>query len=146
MEPTIANTNPIPPTASAPMPQAPSPMAQPMPQAPMQMGGAPMQMGGAPMVGMANNGAYINNNGGGGIKGWLKDINILDVTISAFIVGGIIYAVQYYRFMMLLEKTGYADVSSRISKLESSIAAQKAEQNASGNMDRMRRRPVMRLG
>lgn len=139
MEPTIANTNPIPPTASAPMPQAPSPMAQPMPQ-------APMQMGGAPMVGMANNGAYINNNGGGGIKGWLKDINILDVTISAFIVGGIIYAVQYYRFMMLLEKTGYADVSSRISKLESSIAAQKAEQNASGNMDRMRRRPVMRLG
>ena len=139
MEQPIANTNPAPPSASAPMPQAPPPMAQPMPQ-------APMQMGGAPMVGMANNGAYINNNGGGGIKGWLKDINILDVTISAFIVGGIIYAVQYYRFMMLLEKTGYADVSSRISKLESSIAAQKAEQNASGNMDRMRRRPVMRLG
>jgi len=139
MEQSIANTNPATPSASAPMPQAPLPMAQPMPQ-------APMQMGGAPMVGMANNGAYINNNGGGGIKGWLKDINILDVTISAFIVGGIIYAVQYYRFMMLLEKTGYADVSSRISKLESSIAAQKAEQNASGNMDRMRRRPVMRLG
>jgi len=139
MEQPIANTNPATPSASAPMPQAPLPMAQPMPQ-------APMQMGGAPMVGMANNGAYINNNGGGGIKGWLKDINILDVTISAFIVGGIIYAVQYYRFMMLLEKTGYADVSSRISKLESSIAAQKAEQNASGNMDRMRRRPVMRLG
>jgi len=139
MEQSIANTNPATPSASALMPQAPLPMAQPMPQ-------APMQMGGAPMVGMANNGAYINNNGGGGIKGWLKDINILDVTISAFIVGGIIYAVQYYRFMMLLEKTGYADVSSRISKLESSIAAQKAEQNASGNMDRMRRRPVMRLG
>ena len=145
MEPTIANTNPIPPSASAPMPQAPSPMAQPMPQAPMQMGGTPMQMGGTPMVGMANNGAYINN-GGGGIKAWFKDINILDVTISAFIVGGIIYSVQYYRFMMMLEKTGYADLSSRIAKLESSIAAQKAEMNASGNMDRMRRRPVMRLG
>jgi hypothetical protein len=138
MEQPIANTNPIPPSASAPMPQAPSPMAQPNPQ-------APMQMGGAPMVGMANNGAYINN-GGGGIKAWFKDINILDVTISAFIVGGIIYAVQYYRFMMMLEKTGYADLNSRIAKLESSIAAQKAEMNASGNMDRMRRRPVMRLG
>jgi hypothetical protein len=138
MEQPIANTNPIPPSASAPMPQAPSPMAQPMPQ-------APMQMGGASMVGMANNGAYINN-GGGGIKAWFKDINILDVTISAFIVGGIIYAVQYYRFMMMLEKTGYADLNSRIAKLESSIAAQKAEMNASGNMDRMRRRPVMRLG
>lgn len=138
MEQPIANTNPAPPSASAPMPQAPPPMAQPMPQ-------ATMQMGGAPMGGMPNNGAYINNSGGG-IKGWFKDINILDVTISAFIVGGIIYAVQYYRFMMMLEKTGYADLSSRISKLESSIAAQKAEMNASGNMDRMRRRPVMRLG
>jgi predicted lipid-binding transport protein (Tim44 family) len=138
MEQPIANTNPAPISASAPIPQAPSPMAQPMPQAPPPMGGAPM--GGMPM-----NGAYINN-GGGGIKGWFKDINILDVTISAFIVGGIIYAVQYYRFMMMLEKTGYADLSSRISKLESSIAAQKAEMNASGNMDRMRRRPVMRLG
>ena len=138
MEQPIANTNPAPPSASAPMPQAPPPMAQPMPQ-------ATMQMGGAPMGGMPNNGAYINNSGGG-IKGWFKDINILDVTISAFIVGGIIYAVQYYRFMMMLEKTGYADLSSRIGKLESSIAAQKAEMNASGNMDRMRRRPVMRLG
>jgi predicted lipid-binding transport protein (Tim44 family) len=139
MESTIANTNPIPPSASAPMPQAPSPMAQPMPQAPSPMGGV------APMGGMPMNGAYINN-GGGGIKAWFKDINILDVTISAFIVGGIIYAVQYYRFMMMLEKTGYADLNSRIAKLESSIAAQKAEMNASGNMDRMRRRPVMRLG
>jgi predicted lipid-binding transport protein (Tim44 family) len=138
MEQPIANTNPAPPSASAPMPQAPPPMAQPMPQ-------APMQMGGAPMGGMAMNGAYINS-GGGGVKGWFKDINILDVTISAFIVGGIIYAVQYYRFMMMLEKTGYADLNSRIAKLESSIAAQKAEMNASGNMDRMRRRPVMRLG
>lgn len=143
MEATIQNTTPAPISASAPMPQAPSPMAQPMPQAPMPQ--APMQMGGTPMVGMANNGAYISN-GGGGIKAWFKDINILDVTISAFIVGGIIYSVQYYRFMMMLEKTGYADLSSRIAKLESSIAAQKAEMNASGNMDRMRRRPVMRLG
>ena len=127
MEATIPNTTPAPISASAPIPQAPSPM------------------GGAPMGGMPMNGAYINNCGGG-IKGWFKDINILDVTISAFIVGGIIYAVQYYRFMMMLEKTGYADLSSRISKLESSIAAQKAEMNASGNIDRMRRRPVMRLG
>lgn len=137
MEPTIPNTNPAPPSASAPMPQATPPMAQPMPQATPPMGGAPM--GGMP------NGAYINN-GGGGIKGWFKDINILDVTISAFIIGGIIYAVQYYRFMMMLEKTGYADVSSRIAKLESALAAQKAEMNASGNMNKMRRRPVMRLG
>ena len=138
MEPTIASTNPAPPSASAPMPQAPPPMAQPMPQ------GTP-PMGGAPMGGMPNNGAYINN-GGGGIKGWFKDINILDVTISAFIIGGIIYAVQYYRLMMTLEKTGYADVSSRMAKLESAIAAQKAEMNASGNTSKLRRQPLMRLG
>ena len=138
MEPNVANTNPAPPSASAPMPQATPPMAQPMPQ------GTP-PMGGAPMGGMPNNGAYINS-GGGGIKGWFKDINILDVTISAFIVGGIIYAVQYYRFMMMLEKTGYADLSSRIAKLESAVAAQKAEMNASGSANRLRRQPLMRLG
>ena len=50
--------------------------------------------------------------------------------------------------MMMLEKSGYADLSGKISKLQSAMDAQKAEMNASGNnkLDRQRKRPVMRLG
>jgi hypothetical protein len=48
--------------------------------------------------------------------------------------------------MMMLEKSGYADLSSRVQKLESALAAQKAELNASGKMDKMRKKPLMRLG
>jgi outer membrane murein-binding lipoprotein Lpp len=50
--------------------------------------------------------------------------------------------------MMMLEKSGYADLSARVAKLQSAMDAQKAEMNAagSGKLDRQRRRPVMRLG
>jgi hypothetical protein len=118
-----------------PMPTAqPMPMAQPMPY---NGDGASDDMGGG-------NGAFIKK--GGGIKEFFNDINILDVTISAFVVGGILYAVYYYKYMMMLEKSGYADLSTRVQKLESALAAQKAELNAVGKMDKMRKRPLMRLG
>jgi hypothetical protein len=117
----------------------PMPMAQPMPVAAQPM---TFNQGGDDLGG--GNGAFIKK--GGGIKEFFNDINILDVTISAFVVGGILYAVYYYKYMMLLEKSGYADLSTRVQKLESALAAQKAELNASGKMDRMRRRPLMRLG
>jgi hypothetical protein len=116
-----------------PSPQ-PMPMAQPMAQPPM---GGMDDMGGG-------NGAFIKK--GGGIKEFFNDINILDVTISAFVVAGVLYAVYYYKYMMLLEKSGYADLSTRVQKLESALAAQKAELNAAGKMDKMRKRPLMRLG
>jgi len=117
-----------------PMPTAqPMPMAQPMPY----NGDGGDDMGGG-------NGAFIKK--GGGIKEFFNDINILDVTISAFVVGGILYAVYYYKYMMMLEKSGYADLSTRVQKLESALAAQKAELNAVGKMDKMRKRPLMRLG
>ena len=107
-------------------------VAQPMPQPTMgdEIGGG--------------NGAFIKK--GGGIKEFFSDVNILDVTIAAFIVGGILYQIQYTRFMMMLEKSGYADLSTRIQKLESAMTAQKAELNAAGKMDKMRRRPLMRIG
>ena len=79
------------------------------------------------------------------IKNFFSDINVVDVTVSAFIVAAVIYSINYHKFMMMIEKTGYADLSSRISKLESSLAAAKksAEANASGGMGRsMRRRPM----
>jgi hypothetical protein len=116
--------------APAPMP-APAPA--PMPAAPMPMYADGGEMG-------------DSGKSGGGIKGFFNDINIVDIAISAFIVGGVIYAIQYYKFMMMIEKTGYADLSARIQKLESAAQAAKkiAEANASGNSKS--RRPVMRLG
>lgn len=72
---------------------------------------------------------------GGGIKTFFNDVNVVDVTISAFIVAAVIYSVQYHRYMLMIEKTGYADLSTRVQKLESSIEAskRKAEANAAGS-------------
>jgi len=130
--------------ASPPMPMAsPMPTAQPMAMGqsmPFNQGGTMDDMGGG-------NGAFIKK--GNSIKEFFNDINILDVTISAFVIGGIFYAIYYYKYMMMLEKSGYADLSSRLQKLESSVAAQKAELNAAGKMNGisgMRKRPLMRLG
>lgn len=136
-------------------------MEQPTPQQGMggmqtpPMGGQPpMQMGGQPQMGMpmppappamAEGGAVISKSGGG-FKEFFEDVNLLDVTISAFIVASVLYTVHYYRYMMLLEKSGYQDLSARLGKIESAVAAKKAEMNAAGNMRNNKRRPVMRLG
>jgi hypothetical protein len=81
---------------------------------------------------------------GGGFKEFFSDINVVDVVLSAFIVAGVIYSVYYNKYMMKLEKTGYQDVTDRVMKLESSIAAREAEMNAIGNANK-RRKPLMRL-
>jgi len=121
--------------APAPMmpPSAAVPMASPMAAPPM---GAPF---------MEDGGAIVKNSGG--IKYWFSDINIVDVAVSAVIVGALLYTVHYYKFMMMLEKSGYADLNTKVAKLQSAVDAQKAEMNAAGNgkLDRQRRRPVMRL-
>jgi hypothetical protein len=126
---------------SAPGAAAPAPAPAPMPAT------APAPMPAAPMP-MYADGGEMGDSGknGGDIKGFFNDINIVDIAISAFIVGGVIYAIQYYKFMMMIEKTGYADLSARVQKLESAAQAAKkiAEANASGNSKS--RRPVMRLG
>ena len=120
---------PVPAPAAAPMPMAQNP---PIPAAPVST-----------MADGADVGS--GDSGGGGVKDFFKDINILDVAISAFIVGGVIYAMQYFKYMMMLEKSGYTDLSERVQKLESSIQAAKktAEMNASGMQQK--RRPVMRM-
>jgi hypothetical protein len=117
-----------------------------------QMGSQQMAMGGQPPMGMpmpsspppmAESGAVITKSGG--FKDFFADVNLLDVTISAFIVASVLYTVNYYRYMMLLEKSGYQDLSSRLGKIESAVAAKKAEMNAAGDMRNRRRRPVMRF-
>lgn len=81
---------------------------------------------------------------GGGFKEFFSDINVVDVVLSAFIVAGVIYSVYYNKYMMKLEKTGYQDVTDRVMKLESSMAAREAEMNAIGSATK-RRKPLMRL-
>lgn len=122
---------------AAPSPMVPPPAAAPAvaPMAPPPMAPPPYEEGGA----------IIKK--GGGMKEWFSDINIVDVAVSAVIVGAVLYTVHYYKFMMMLEKSGYADLNTKVSKLQSAVDAQKAEMNAAGNgkLDRQRRRPVMRL-
>jgi len=122
---------------AAPSPMVPPPAAAPMaaPMAAPPMGPPPYEEGGA----------IIKK--GGGIKEWFSDINIVDVAVSAVIVGAVLYTVHYYKFMMMLEKSGYADLNTKVAKLQSAVDAQKAEMNAAGNgkLDRQRRKPVMRL-
>jgi hypothetical protein len=120
--------------ALAPMPTTAQPAASPNYTPP------PAAMPQTPS--MEDGGAVKSSNP---IKTFFNDVNVVDVTVSAFIIAAVIYSIQYHRFMMMIEKTGYADLSSRISKLESSMAAAKksAEANASGGMARsMRRRPI----
>ena len=94
-------------------------------------------------------GGETSGGGGGGIKAFFSDVNVVDVTVSAFIVAAVIYSIQYHRYMMMIEKTGYADLSTRVQKLESSIEAakRKAEANAagSGKPNMRRRRALMSL-
>lgn len=129
MNTTIENSPP-PAPVSTPAPEAaaaPMPMAAPAP---------------TPAPAMAEGG---ETTGGGGIRGWFGDINVVEVSVSALIVGVGIYAIQYFRLMMAMEKSAYNDVIERIGKLESAALAAKktAEVNASGSRGR---RPVMRLG
>lgn len=115
-------------------PAAPSPQYTPPP--------AP-----APAPAMAE-GGDTSGGRGGGFKEFFSDINVVDVTVSAFIVAAVLYSIQYHKYMMMLEKTGYADLSTRVQKVESAIAAakKKAEANAAGNNSGMRRkRAIMSL-
>jgi hypothetical protein len=120
----------------------------PMPQAPMNppnnmgmntpnMGmNPPMQnpMPEIPQPPMNNSMADGGNVGRGNpFKDFFNDINILDITISAFIVAGVIYSISYYKFQMLKDQKGYAEISQRIATIESQIKKVNSELNATGS-------------
>ena len=65
-------------------------------------------------------------------KGFFNDINILDVMLSAFIVGGILYVVYYYKHQMAKDKTIYTDLENRLSTIEKQIKKVNSELNATG--------------
>jgi len=121
--------------AAPPAPPAPSPQYTP-PPAPMPSMAEGGDVGGAP--------ARKNP-----FKDFFADVNVVDVAISAFVVGAVIYSIQYHKFMIMMEKTGYADLSTRINRVEKDIATAKrkaaSEANASGSMKMRRKRALVTL-
>jgi hypothetical protein len=81
-------------------------------------------------------------------KDFFADVNIVDVAISAFIVGAVIYSIQYHKFMIMMEKTGYADLSTRLNRVENDIASAKkksTEANATGGRFMRKKRALVTL-
>lgn len=115
---------PTPPTpAPSPMYVPPPAPAPPVPPAPIDTPAPPEKMG-----------------AGGAIREFFSDVNMLDVVVAAFVVGGLMYMTYYYKYQMNMGKNQFADLSGRVSKLESQAEAakKKAEANAAGNGKRKR--------
>jgi len=81
-------------------------------------------------------------NKGNMFKGFFNDINILDIMLSAFIVGGILYVVYYYKHQMAKDKTIYTDLDTRLSTIEKQVKKVNSELNATG---KNKKRNVVRL-
>lgn len=129
------------------MPQAPMNPPNNMGMNPPNMGmNPPMQnpMPEIPQPPMNNSMADGGNVGRGNpFKDFFNDINILDITISAFIVAGVIYSISYYKFQMLKDQKGYAEISQRIATIESQIKKVNSELNATGS--NKKKKPLVRL-
>jgi len=121
--------------APAPAPAAPSPQYVPPPSTMPSMAEGGDVGGAAPRKNP--------------FKDFFSDINVVDVAISAFIVGAVIYSIQYHKFMIMMEKTGYADLSTRLNRVENDIATAKkkaaTEANASGSRFPRRKRALVSL-
>jgi hypothetical protein len=125
--------------AAAYNPMAGTPSAAAAPATPPLMAVQPPPMTPPATPLMEKGGATSSGGFGGAIRNFFEDINIVDVVTSAFIVGGVLYAVHYFKFMMMMEKTGYADLNTRIQKIE---AANKKQESATANATGNRRRPM----
>lgn len=125
-QPQVAETGAATMPASPQYTPPPTPVAAPLPQSTGET--------------MAQGGATKSNP----FKEFFSDINLVEVSISAFIVAAVIYSIQYHKFMMLLEKTGYADLNTRVGRLESAMSKKQSEANAAGG-NRMRKRQMVRL-
>lgn len=124
--------SPAPEAAAPAAPAAPQAAAAPSPQYVPPPAPAPQ---------MAEGGGVADGGRKNPFKDFFSDVNVVDVAVSALIVAGVIYSIQYHRFMIMIEKAGYADLSSRIAKIEAEHAAIKrkaAEANAAGGMKRRR--------
>ena len=127
--------NPIP---QPPMNPANSMGVNPPMQTPMQNPIPEIQ---PPMNNSMGDGGNVGR--GNPFKDFFNDINILDITISAFIVAGVIYSISYYKYQMLKDQKGYADISQRMATIESQIKKVNSELNATGN--NKKKKPLIRL-
>jgi hypothetical protein len=98
------------------------------------------QMGNMPI--MDNSYEMGGQTKGNMFKGFLDDINILDIMLSAFIVGGILYVVYFYRHQMAKDKTIFTDLDTRLSTIEKQVKKVNSELNATG---KTKKRNVVRL-
>jgi hypothetical protein len=145
MKEAIKNITEAAPAPVAPPVQAPAPTPSPYYTPPPPPNNIPPMYASGGMDSMED-GGDISTPKRNPIKEFFSGVNVLDVAISAFIVAGVFYAIQYYKFVMMLEKTGYADLSSRVQKLESAMAAKKqSEMNATGGKTMRRKRAVITL-
>ena len=121
--------------AAAPIPQAGgSPSPNYVPPIPPQSQAPAMENGGA-----------TNSSYGGGFKAFFSDINWLDVALSSFIIAAMAYSIKYHKYMLMIEKSGYTNLTDRINSLENKVTKKIAEMNATGSSGKMRRRAAVRL-
>lgn len=131
--------------ASNAAPAAPAPSPTPYYTPPPPPTNIPPMPSPGSEISTLEDGGDVGGSKGSAIKDFFNGINGLDVAISAFIIAWGLYAIQYYKFLMMLEKTGYADLSSRVQKLESASTAKKqTEMNASGGRN-TRKRSIVTL-
>ena len=130
---------PVAPVATPPLVAVQPPV--PPPQAPANTGADGKMADGGDVGGEGNKNPFV---------AMFDGINVVDVAISAVVVAGMFYAISYYKYMLLLERTGYEDLSQRTLKLESAnqaaTATSTATANAAGVVGGRKKRPVMRLG
>jgi hypothetical protein len=119
-----------------------------MPQQPMMGGGSmppmqPQMMGGgmppAQPYAMGGQAPRVNP-----IGKFFSDINMVEAGLLALGVATFLYAISYYRHEIQMSKSGYADLSSRMQKIESEMAAKKAQEMAA-NANNMARRTKKRM-
>jgi len=115
-----------------------------MPPAQAPMGGNPTMMGGGMPPAYAMGGGMPNRVNP--VGKFFSDINMVEAGLLALGVATFLYAIAYYRLEMAMSKSGYADLSARMQKMESEMAAKKAQEqaaNANGMARRARKRMLI---
>lgn len=140
-------------TAAAPVVTTPPAMAAgasiPSSQPPMMGGGMPpaqpqMMGGGMPPAqpyGIGGQAPRVNP-----VGKFFSDINLVEAGLLALGVATFLYAISYYKHEIQMSKSGYADLSGRMQKMESEMAAKKAQEaaaNANGMAKRSRKRMLI---
>jgi len=120
--------------AAAPIPQpAATPSPNYVPPIPPPSTAPPME-----------NGGETGSSYGSGFKAFFSDINWLDIALSSFIIAAMAYSIKYHKYMLMIEKSGYTNLTDRINSIETKVSKKISEMNATGG-SKMRSRAAVRL-